>query len=89
MTTKQNLVKQMYQRHKAILSIETLYSFRRRGFGIPTVSWATVGQSPSYESFFTMAQCAKYPTRLEQIGMGKYLVIVQGDLFGVDGDIAP
>ena len=63
-TTKQKLVEKLYKEHGIIISPETLYSFRRNGYGSRMISWSTIGNNRGeYESFYRMSDCVKYPTK--------------------------
>lgn len=46
-------------------------SFRRRSFGSRIISWATIKNNPPYQSFETMANCLKYPTKLVRWNFGQ------------------
>ena len=68
---KQKLLEKLYKEHGIILDPSKMHSFRRNGFGSRMVSWSTVGQKQDYKSFETMANCLKYPTKLERLNFGQ------------------
>lgn len=74
-STKQRLIEKLHKEHGIVLDPCKMYSFRRRGFGTPVISWATIGQSQNYQSFETMASCLRYPTKLERRNFGQDLNI--------------
>ena len=74
-STKQKLLEKLYKEHGIFLDPSKIESFRRRGFGSPVVSWATIGQKQEYQSFETMNNCLKYPTKLSRGGFGQDIVI--------------
>jgi len=48
-----------------------MVSYRRNGFGSRIVSWGTIHNKPAYQSFETMADCLKYPTKLVRGNFGR------------------
>jgi len=61
---KHKLFRKLHKEHGIFLDTCKMQSFRRRGFGSRIISWATIGQEQDYQSFETMANCLKYPTKL-------------------------
>lgn len=68
---KQKLLEKLYKEHGIMLDPCDMESFRRRGFGSRVVSWATIKSNPPYQSFETMANCLKYPTKLVRWNFGQ------------------
>jgi hypothetical protein len=68
---KQKLLEKLYREHGIMLDPMDMVSFRRNGFGSRIVSWGTIHNEPEYQSFETMADCLKYPTKLVRHNFGR------------------
>lgn len=66
---KQKMIEKLYEEHGIFLDPCDLVSYRRNGFGSEIVSWSTIKSRPTYQSFNTMRDCFKYPTKLVQRGL--------------------
>lgn len=65
---KQRMIEKLYAEHGIDLDPLDLVSWRRCGFGSRVVSWSTLRGRPVYQSFETMRNCLKYPTKLVRHG---------------------
>lgn len=72
---KQKMIEKLYKEHGIILNPSDLVSFRRNGYGARMVSWSTLKNEPSYQSFHTMQVCLKLPTKLERYGADRAITI--------------
>jgi len=70
-SVRQKLLEKLHKEHGVILDPLDMVSFRRNGFGSRIISWATVHNKPAYQSFETMADCLKYPTKLVRHNFGQ------------------
>ena len=68
---RQKLLEKLHREHGVFLDPLDMVSFRRNGFGSRIVSWGTIHSKPAYQSFFTMAECLKYPTKLVHGDFGR------------------
>jgi hypothetical protein len=68
---KHKLFRKLYKEHGIFLDTCKMHSFRRNGYGSRIISWATIGQEQDYQSFETMADCLKYPTKLVRGNFGR------------------
>ena len=68
---KQRLLEKLHKEHGISIDPMKMHSFRRRGFGSRVISWSTIGLEQDYQSFETMANCLKYPTKLVRGSFGR------------------
>jgi len=68
---KQKLLEKLHKEHGIMLDPLDMVSYRRNGFGSRIVSWGTIHNKPAYQSFETMADCLKYPTKLVRGNFGR------------------
>ena len=68
---RQKLLEKLHKEHGIYLDPMDMVSFRRNGFGSRIVSWGTIHNKPAYQSFETMADCLKYPTKLWRGNFGR------------------
>lgn len=68
---RQKLLEKLHKEHDIYLDPCKMYSHRRNGFGSRIISWSTVGLEQNYQSFETMGNCLKYPTKLVRGSFGR------------------
>jgi len=70
---KQKMIEKLYEEHGIMLDPCDLVSYRRNGFGSEIISWSTIKNTPMYQSFNTMRDCYRYPTKLVQRGLPPHI----------------
>jgi hypothetical protein len=77
-TLKQQLIEKLHQEHGIYLDPCKMYTNRSRSYGVQKISWYMVDTTIQYQSFYTMRQCLKLPTKL-RIGIAEKCTYIDID----------